>query len=994
MKRLLLLLFIAQTALGAEELRLVLERKSLTATWRTYRQVIDGVEVLGTAVVQRVDNDGSVHEVVRDIAHLHGGQALLPVPREDRQECLSSTETCVYVNVGGEARLMPRPHGSVIWNAKARVFDPNPVAKLNDPSLRDHNNAAGAVPESVYSIVELPDLAPSGMLSGPNVRIVDTDPPFTEHADASQPLLFDRSQPQFEEVNAYFHIDASQRYLQSLGYTGERRVVAYAIPVDAHALGGSDNSFYAGGNADGQGQIYFGDGGTDDAEDSDVVMHEYAHAIQDWIAPGAFGGALASQSRAMAEGFGFYWAFSTSYAQTAASGRDPFCIADWDARCFGDDSGQQCGYPDGADCLRRVDSPKTMPDYVTAELPGTEHANGEIWASALREIFLAFVKQHGVEQGKRMIDSAVVEGTFGVPPSPTFNVMARKLLEADRALWGGQHGAAICAAMTSRGILAAGECGVMPRGELTVIESGARGAALPATASVTVNDARPVDKLLVRVDVETPSRGALQITLTAPDGTTRTLLAPSLDKVADVHATFDVDVNGKPIAGTWTLTVSGGTGRLLDFALIAKFSGDEPLATRPNASQRQIIPVIAHTTGVGGTAWRSDLFLFGRGLVTLVYTPSGADGTTTFGAVNVIVPPGQVVAFRDVVEQLFGQGGSGTLEIQGGVQVWSATYDAVARIGQSIEPVRAGDAGPGPLYVQTAANHGGRTNIGIVETAGVSGTATVTSGFFYSRTVPLLPFTHVQFTLPPIALAVPSPVEVLTSGGARIVAYASTVGSDAIYIPGRGLAGAHMEVIPVAAFAPGAFGATWQTDLWVERAFSSSDSALASVRYGSSGFTVPPSGRTYFENVVATLTGSTPSAGQLELNLPPDVFGATFLYSAPARRGDTILAAAPLAVAGDAMPVENDAAFRTNVGISEVAGAPVTVRVTVFDAAGNALSSRDFDVPARGLVQAGLGVPVVDGRVHFEVIAGSGKIVGYASIVDNASQDAYFVRAR
>jgi hypothetical protein len=994
MKRLLLLLFfIAHTALGAEELRLVLERKSLTATWRTYRQFVDGVEILGTAVVQRVDADGTVHEVARDIANLHGGQALMPVPREDRQECLSSMETCVYVNVGGEGRLMPRPRGPMIWNAKARVFDPNPVAKLNDPSLRDHNNAASAVPESAYSIVELPDLAPSGMLSGPNVRIVDTDAPFTEHADASQPLLFDRSQPQFEEVNAYFHIDASQRYLQSLGYAGERRVVAYAIPVDAHAVGGSDNSFYAGGNADGRGQIYFGDGGTDDAEDSDVIMHEYAHAIQDWIAPGAFGGALASQSRAMAEGFGFYWAFSSSYAQTTASGRDPFCIADWDARCFGDDSGQQCGYPDGADCLRRVDSPKTMADYVTAELPGTEHANGEIWASALREIFLAFTKQHGVEQGKRMIDSDVIEGTFGVAPSPTFNGMARKLLEADRALWGGMHGAAICTAMTSRGILAAGECGVLPRGELTVIESGARGAALPASATVTVNDTRPVDKLTVRVDVETPSRGKLQITLTAPDGTTRTLLAPSLDKVADVHAAFDAGISGKPIAGTWTLTVSGGTGRLLDFALIAKFSGDEPLAARPISSQRQIIPVIAHTTGVGGTAWRSDLFLFGRGAVTLVYTPSGADGTTTFGAVNVIVPPGQVVAFRDVVEQLFGQGGSGTLEIQGDVQAWSATYDAVARIGQSIEPVRGSDAGPGPIYVQRAARDG-RTNIGIVETAGASGTATVTAGPvavapFFVRTVPLLPFTHVQFALP----LLPGVAEVRASGGARIVAYTSTVGSDAVYVPSRELAGARMEVIPVAAFAPGAFGTTWQTDLWIERSFTSTGSAPATVRYGSSGFTVPPD-RTYFENVVGTLTGFTPSAGQLELNLPPDTLAATFLYSAPARRGDTILAAEPLAGSGDAIRVENDAAFRTNIGISEVAGAPVTVRVTVFDAAGNALSSRDVDVPARGVVQDALGVPVVDGRVHFEVIAGSGKIVGYASVVDNASQDAYFVRAR
>jgi hypothetical protein len=969
MKRVLLLLLLAaQAASAAEELRLVLERKSLTATWRTY-------EVEGSVVIERVDRDGSVHEV------FHGGQALLPVPRATGEHTA----------------------GPIIWHAQGRVFDPNPVAKLNDPSLRDRNNAASAVPESAYSIVELPDLAPGGMLSGPNAVIVDSDAPFTEHADAAQPLFFDRSQPQFEEVNAYFHIDASQRYMQSLGFTGERRIVAYPIPIDPHAAGGSDNSFYAGGNADGRGQLYFGDGGTDDAEDSDIMLHEFGHAIQDWIAPGVFGGTPSSQSRAIAEGFGDYWAFSSSYVQTAASGRDPFCIADWDARCSGDDSSQSCGYPAGADCLRRVDSTKTMANYLGGDAPGTEHLNGEIWSSALREIFLAFVQQHGAEQGKRMIDSDVLEGTFGVPPSPTLNLMARKLLEANRALWGGAHGAAICAAMTSRGILAAGECGVMPRGELTVIESGARGVALPASATVTVSDTRPIDKLLVRVDVETPSRGGLQITLTAPDGTTRLLLAQSLDKVPDVHATFGLDAepaeslavfNGKPIAGTWTLSVRGNTGRLLDFALIAQFSGDAPLATRPASSQRQIITAVAHTTGLGGTAWRSDLFLFNRAAseakITLVYTPSGADGTTTFGAVNVTVAPKQVAAFRDVVGQLFGQGGSGTLEIQGDVQAWSATFDANARIGQSIEPVPASGAGPGPLYVQLPSEHLGRVNIGIVETAGASGTVTVTIGPYFVRIVPLLPFTHVQFAVP---LPNTSPAEVRASGGARIVAYASTVGSDAIYMPGRDFAGPRLEVIPVAAFTPGAFGTTWQTDLWIDRIFRLTETPLASVRYGSSGFTVPLLDATYFENVVGTLTGFKPSAGQLELNLPAGVFGATFLYSAPARRGDTILAAEPL-VAGDAMPVENDAAFRTNIGISEVAGAPVTVRVTVFDAAGNALSSRDFDVPARGLVQVALGVPAVDGRVHFEVLAGTGRIDAYASVVDNASQDAYFVRAK
>ena len=334
----------ALPAFGAEELRLVLERKSLTATWRTYRQFIDGVEVVGTGVVERVDDDGSVHEVARNVATMNASRAA----RTPRPLALARGDNdFLYLNVNGEARpvfrtiikerpLEPVAHyvdaetgaelrrEPLFWNAKARVFDPNPVAKLNDPSLRDQNNSVAAVPDAAYTIVDIPDdFAPSGNLIGPNVAIADLEPPFTVHADASQPLLFDRSQPQFEEVNAYFHIDRSQRYLQSLGFRGDRRLVAYAIPVDPHGANGADNSYYIGGLASGVGSLSFGDGGTDDAEDADIMLHEFGHAIQDWIAPGAFGGPPSAQARAIGEGFGDYWSFSSNYLQTVVTGRDP-----------------------------------------------------------------------------------------------------------------------------------------------------------------------------------------------------------------------------------------------------------------------------------------------------------------------------------------------------------------------------------------------------------------------------------------------------------------------------------------------------------------------------------------------------------------------------------------------------------------------------------------------------------------------------------------------
>jgi hypothetical protein len=234
---------------------------------------------------------------------------------------------------------------------------------------------------------------------------------------------------------------------------------------------------------------------------------------------------------------------------------------------------------------------------------------------------------------------------------------------------------------------------------------------------------------------------------------------------------------------------------------------------------------------------------------------------------------------------------------------------------------------------------------------------------------------------------------VTVSGSARIVAYASMVGTDAIYVPARPAAATPRDVIPAAAFIPGANGTNWQTDVWVD-----SINAPASLTY----FDPQPHGlladSSYIENFVGKLgLGST--TGQIDVALPQPGLVTSFLYSAPQRRGDTILPVAPSEALGagdaaDAIRVENDAAFRTNAGVSEVMGAAATVRISLLDANGNELSSSIQEVAPRGRIQFGIATPVVDGRLHFEVLGGSGRVLAYASVVDNGSQDAYSVRAK
>lgn len=110
-------------------------------------------------------------------------------------------------------------------------------------------------------------------------------------ATSTSPVFdFTRSEDGFEDVNAYYHLNTYRNYLLDLaentgdcGYTvNTGPLLGMYIAVDAHAFQKQDGSFedqsmfqYGGSES----KLLFGEGGVDDAEDADVVVHEYGHAI-------------------------------------------------------------------------------------------------------------------------------------------------------------------------------------------------------------------------------------------------------------------------------------------------------------------------------------------------------------------------------------------------------------------------------------------------------------------------------------------------------------------------------------------------------------------------------------------------------------------------------------------------------------------------------------------------------------------------------------------
>ena len=224
---------------------------------------------------------------------------------------------------------------------------------------------------------------------------------------------------------AYYWATQAQLYIQRLGFGSTRRPVnaeSQDIRINQY---GVDNSFWTNHPKD---EIRFGKGGVDDAEDAEVILHEYGHAIQDSQVTN-FGSS--PEGGAIGEAFGDYWAVTVTDT-VAPNGFDVPCVADWDS----------VSYTSGpSHCLRRVDTDKHYPEDVIGEV----HADGEIWSRALWDIRNAL--------GPTQADTIILESQFSFAPDTTFAQAATTTVAAAQKIGGMQAAKAVTAAFTSRGIL-------------------------------------------------------------------------------------------------------------------------------------------------------------------------------------------------------------------------------------------------------------------------------------------------------------------------------------------------------------------------------------------------------------------------------------------------------------------------------------------------------------------------------------------------------------
>ncbi len=293
------------------------------------------------------------------------------------------------------------------------VFAVDPLAaarqQYGSTGFIDNNDADSDSLTAYRSLVALDSVTFIGgafRLQGPYCTIMDIESPFDSVYGAVTPdgFSYTRSQAGFEAVNAYYHASLSYRRFEELGFSSARLA---RIRIDPHGFQGQDNSHYSPtGN-----WIAFGTGGVDDAEDPDVIWHEYGHAIQYTLNPTWGGGECA----ALGEGYADYWA--ESYSRSAGRWTEADPQFNWVYKWDGHNE-----FWSG----RKVNDQRTYPFGTLSA-----HTAGQIWSTALMGIWGTL--------GRDVTDRLVLQSICYLGANATAVDAAMALVQADRDLYNSRN---------------------------------------------------------------------------------------------------------------------------------------------------------------------------------------------------------------------------------------------------------------------------------------------------------------------------------------------------------------------------------------------------------------------------------------------------------------------------------------------------------------------------------------------------------------------------
>ena len=227
---------------------------------------------------------------------------------------------------------------------------------------------------------------------------------------------FNRSQKGFEEVHALYHISKFAEYIKdTLGF---ETIMDYQIAVDVYALNGKDNSEFI--STTNPPRLNFGQGNVDDAEDPDILIHEYAHAVSCSASPGSLDG---YERLALDEGLSDYWAAIYSKRMNDYNFKHIF---NWD--------GHNEFWPG-----RSLDHNRKYSDG----LDGNKYTDGELFGATLLDIRSSM--------NEILFDKLVMQSNYSWFPNISFPQAAEQIIKADSIMYMGKHANLLYTTFYTRG---------------------------------------------------------------------------------------------------------------------------------------------------------------------------------------------------------------------------------------------------------------------------------------------------------------------------------------------------------------------------------------------------------------------------------------------------------------------------------------------------------------------------------------------------------------
>ncbi|MBI1185187.1 T9SS type A sorting domain-containing protein [bacterium] len=310
------------------------------------------------------------------------------------------------------------PRDTTVW---VYVFDPDPLTTAGvvygGPYINNYDKDT-AVLTAERKLRQVPVRYQNDSIWAENefVKLISEDVNLKIPYTFTDTFNYTRSQHQFEFIMALYHLTVFKNYLNHLGFDS---LMNYQIKVRPRAFVDDNSNFQRTTGSGGRGLLRFGNSSkvfehVDDAEDADVLIHEYGHAISYNANLNELDGA---GRRAIDEGFCDYLAASYSYSiNTFRAGY----VYSWDGHN---------PFWDG----RTTESTKTCNDFNANK---TIYDNGEIFSSAVYEIHKTI--------GREITDRILINSLYSYADRMAFTHAGELFITTELQLFKGQYHDTIC----------------------------------------------------------------------------------------------------------------------------------------------------------------------------------------------------------------------------------------------------------------------------------------------------------------------------------------------------------------------------------------------------------------------------------------------------------------------------------------------------------------------------------------------------------------------